>query len=230
VRVEPVPPRLVPHRDPSHHAVPHRFRTGGRPMKYFRGLAAALVIAGTFTAPVSGQSMTGGTLPALAGFGTSLALGEDELFVGEPNNRARPGLVHVYRRTATGWEAAAELRAEGATPADGFGQTIVLDGSTLFVGVPSRDENRGIVYVFERRDGAWTQTAELTADDIAQGSRFGAAIAIRGDIALVAAPGHQDMSGVVHVYSRSDGTWTHAARIAADSPTPRSLFGNAVAL
>ncbi|HEX6132805.1 MAG TPA: choice-of-anchor B family protein [Longimicrobiales bacterium] len=200
-------------------------------MEHLRGIAAALAFAAATAAGAGAQTLTGGSVPAArAGFGLSLALGENELFIGEPNNRTRPGLVHIYRRTSGGWERAAELHATGGEPGDGFGQQIVLDGNALFVGVPARDGNRGTAYVFERRGADWTQVAQLTPGDLDTRGRFGAAIAVNGDVALIAAPGQQNAAGAVYVFSRSGGVWTQSAKLVADSITPRAGFGTAIAL
>jgi choice-of-anchor B domain-containing protein len=199
-------------------------------MRVFRGIAAALAVLGVTAADARAQSLAGGDVSIVrAGFGLSLALGENELFVGEPNNSTRPGEVYIYRRGATGWEEAGRLSAADAEPSDGFGANLVLAGSTLFVGVPAHEENRGTVYVFERGAGGWSQTATLAGDDLEGGNRFGTAIAATGDFAFVSAPAQQQATGAVYVYRRANGSWTQVAKLTADSAAERTAFGNAIA-
>ncbi|MBR9991400.1 MAG: choice-of-anchor B family protein [Gemmatimonadetes bacterium] len=198
-------------------------------MRVFRCIAAALVVTGIAAADVRAQSLAGGEVSgARAGFGLSLALGENELFIGEPNNSTRPGQVYVYRRGPAGWEESARLSASDAEPSDGFGQKVVVEGNTLFVGVPASEENRGTVYVFERSSAGWAQTGQLTGDDLEGTNRFGSAIAATSDYAFISAPAQEQGTGAVYVFRRSASGWVQTAKLFADSVAPRSTFGSAV--
>jgi choice-of-anchor B domain-containing protein len=200
-------------------------------MKSARVTAAVLALFALSAAAAHAQSLAGAGIPAArAGFGLSLAIGEDELFIGEPDNSTRPGLVHIYRRGASGWEEADQLRADDGKPSDGFGQQLVLAGSTLFVGVPSHVENRGTVFVFERGANGWSQTGQLTGDDLDGINRFGTSIAANDDLVFVSAPAQQQATGAVYVFRRGAEGWTQTAKITADSAVARSQFGNAVAI
>jgi hypothetical protein len=199
-------------------------------MRVFRGIAAALAVLGVAAADAGAQSLAGGDVSsARAGFGLALALGENELFIGEPNNSTRPGVIYVYRRGASGWVETAQLTAPEAEPSDGFGQNLVLHGSTLFVGVPSYEENRGIVYVFERSATGWSKTWELAGDDLADVNRFGTAIAVSGDFVFVSAPAQAQGTGAVYVFRREFDGWDQAGKLTADSAAQRTSFGAAVA-
>ena len=199
-------------------------------MRVFRGIAAALAVLGLAAADARAQSLAGGDVSsARAGFGLALALGEDELFIGEPNNSTRPGVIYVYRRGASGWQETAQLTAPDAEPSDGFGQNLVLDGSTLFVGVPSHEENRGIVHVFERSATGWSRTWTLEGADLPGVNRFGTAIAVSGDFVFVSAPAEDQGTGAVYVFHRDFDGWDRVTKLTADSAATRTSFGAAVA-
>ena len=59
--------------------------------------------------------------PALAqtGFGRSVAVGDGEVFIGEPGNNVPSGIVYVYRQSSGVWVEAAMLTATDAADGDG---------------------------------------------------------------------------------------------------------------
>lgn len=170
--------------------------------------------------------------PAMAGFGAAVAVGEDVVFVGEPRNIMRPGIVYVYRRDASGaWTEQAQLTASDAAIGDGFGAALALEGGTLLVGATDQNGGRGAVYVFQRDGDAWQQAAQLTATDGAEGDGFGAALALEGDIALIGAPGSADRTGAVYAFRReSAGTWSSDGELQASDAAADAGFGAALAL
>src|SRR5262245_66607362 len=70
----------------------------------------------------------------LAQFGGAVLVGDGESFAGESANQFRPGLVYVYRKSGASWIEVAQIAAPKSAVGDGFGASLALDGSTLFVG------------------------------------------------------------------------------------------------
>ncbi len=128
------------------------------------------------------------------------------------------------------------LLAADAGAGDGFGFSVAVDGDTLLIGAYRHDAggpDRGAVYVFERMANAWTQTAKLTANDGVDLDRFGHAVALDGDTALVGAPFHDvggGNEGAAYVFRRTAGGWTQVAKLVADDAAPGDQLGHAVAL
>lgn len=121
--------------------------------------------------------------------GTALALSDsgDEAFV------AAPGRDRVLRltRDADGvWRRAGEVTPPVPTSAGSarFGAALALHGDRLVVGAPLA-EGRGRVYGFVRGGRGWTLGETLTAEGLDVGARFGAAVALLDDRAVVGAPG-----------------------------------------
>jgi choice-of-anchor B domain-containing protein len=71
----------------------------------------------------------------------------------------------------------------------------------------------------------------LERSDPQRDDRFGAALTISGDLAIVGAPGH-GQSGAAYIFSRDpvSGEWSEEVLISAPSPFPNSAFGAAVAI
>jgi choice-of-anchor B domain-containing protein len=188
------------------------------------------------------QSTPAGVAPPVPriGFGSAVAISGDEVLIGRPGQvlgfpmpPSQTGAVHIYRRGAGGqWTQASTASATGVTIQDGFGTAISVDGKLMAVGAPGTSEERGAVYVFEQEGTRWVERARLSAATSAAGDRLGRAVALKGDVLLVGAPGRKDSPGRVVVFQRGAGTgsWTEQGVLVGSSADPRERFGAAVAL
>ena len=119
---------------------------------------------------------------------------------------------------------------------DEFGAALALGGDALVVGAPmfhNFASGPGKAYVFHRSGGAWSEAAELVASDGALGDRFGFAVDVDGDTAVIAAPYDDDMggtSGSAYVFTRSGGTWSQQLKLLAGDGNAGDIFGAAVAV
>lgn len=134
---------------------------------------------------------------------------------------------------------------------ENFGNSIAASGSYAIIGAVNgigRDGGNneitsGSAYIFEEvAQNQWSQTAKLKADNAANLARFGASVAILGDLALVGAPGATNGSGhtnagAVYLFKRDgSGNWnlqTSGGLTATDDgPGPNYTgyaFGSSVA-
>ena len=118
------------------------------------------------------------------------------------------------------WYQEAEIKAAGGSSGDAFGRSVALDGDTLAVGAPQRDEacpgnpmcDSGAVYVYTRSGSTWTlQTKLIDSSSGASADSFGHSVALDGDTLVVGCPG-ADFSGATnagafYVYKRTLGVW-----------------------
>ena len=150
--------------------------------------------------------------PAVAqiGYGSAAAIGDDDVFVGEPANMIGPGVVYVYRPANGGWQQVQELVASDASDTDGFGRSIAVRHDLLLVGADSVST----AYLFRRQSGAWEETARIVPEGKVAG--FGATVALGDDLILVGAPGDNNGAGSVFVFERSGASWALAATIEGD--------------
>jgi len=151
-------------------------------------------------------------VPAVAqiGFGSAAAVGDDDVFVGEPANLIGPGVVYVYRPANGGWQQVQELLASDASDTDGFGRSIAVNGDLLVVGADSV----GAAYLFRRQAGSWVETARLAPDGEAAG--FGDAVALGDGLILVGAPGGNGGEGSVFIFEPVGEGWTVSTTIHGD--------------
>ncbi len=192
-------------------------------MKRIFCLLVPVFVAAFHSHPVNGQA-----------FGGIVAVGAEEVFVSEGRNQAWPGVVYVYRLDEGGtWREVQQLQAPDADgTADGFGRALAVEGGLLVVGAEQKAGGAGAVYVFERMpDGRWVGDARLTAADTAEGQRFGAVVALDGEVLLAGAPGREEDRGGVYVYTRdADGGWTPPSVLVADEVAAGDGFGSTLAV
>jgi hypothetical protein len=132
---------------------------------------------------------------------------------------------------------------------EGQGVALSADGDTLAVGAPyegsaskgvngnQNDDSlysAGAVYVFVRRNNAWTQQAYIKASNPGQSDKFGFVVSLSqdGNTLAVSAPGEASAAkgingdqndksipeaGAVYVFARSGTTWTQQAYIKASN-------------
>ena len=177
-------------------------------------------------------------------FGRSVTIDGDVIVVGAHGEDHGPGwnqgAAYVFVRAGDVWIEQAKLIASDAAQADQFGRSAVIDGGTVLVGAWNADHegetDAGAAYAFERPQGGWadmTETVKLTASDAANGDRFGASVAIDGDVALVGA--HLDVdngidAGSAYVFLRSGSAWVEDGKLLASDAAVGDNFGYAVAL
>ncbi len=215
---------------PVRHAV--RNRGSGRSALWSR--PGALQGVGVFLAGVAFAAMAPEESAAQR-YGGSVAVSDGSVLVGETANVSLPGIVYVYRPTPEGWGESARLMiSPAAALPDGFGRSLDADGSRVLIGAPGLNGGRGAAVVFERgAGGAWREVARLTPGGGEhpgeEGARFGAAVALGGNTAIVSATGEDEGKGALYVFTQNaSGTWTQRSRVQpADGG---GAFGTIVAL
>lgn len=133
----------------------------------------------------------------------------------------------------------AKLTAIDGDRGDFFGRAVSLSGATALVGAWTDDEvglDAGAAYVMvDDGSGTWSQQAKLTASDSAALDRFGSAVSLDGDTAVVGAPGHDDngllTTGAAYIFVRNaEGIWMKQARLTASNAADHDAFGRAVSI
>ncbi len=164
--------------------------------------------------------------------GSTIVLGAYEPTIGA-------GAAYVYEEPAGGWANAtqsAELTPSNGVINDGFGTSVAIDGSTVVVGAPHRNNFEGAVYLFSEPVGGWadaTQTAELTASDGEAYDNLGFSVAVSGRTVIAGAEGDDEKRGAVDVYIEPAGGWvdaTQTAQLTASGARARDELGVSVGM
>lgn len=192
-----------------------------------RTLIPVFLLFLTFTFSAQAQTTSSGSQESMMGFGRAVDVAEGNVFVGEPSNPHRPGMVYVYSQTDGKWSHQQLSAAEGAI-GNGFGSALNASGSRLLIGAPSTNDDRGAAYIFENADGQWGQVAHIALEDTTE-SDFGAGVAQQGDLVFIGAPGENDGVGAVYVYRNAGDSWEQQARIANPDTAKGISFGSQLA-
>jgi hypothetical protein len=112
-----------------------------------------------------------------------------------------------------------------------FGATVAVSGDYAIVGAEGAGgDDPGSAYVYRRSGDTWIQQTRLTANEGAGGDRFGSAVAIDGDRAVVGAWNAEEARGAAYVFVRSGSAWVEQARLTAGDGLAGDRFGRAVAI
>ncbi|MGH7466688.1 MAG: choice-of-anchor B family protein [Longimicrobiales bacterium] len=164
-------------------------------------------------------------------YGSRVAALERTVFVAEPANIARSGIIYVYASQDGRWVETGRLSAADAAPGDRFGTALAAHGNTVIAARINDIDARGTVFVFEQRNNTWQQTARLTVPEAGAQDNVGAALAIHADVAVFGAPGTAESAGAVYIFRRAqDGRWVQEARLSASDAQPGDRFGATVAV
>ena len=175
------------------------------------------------------QKLSANPLTSNESFGQNLAISGNTLVVGAPGADSYQGAAYVFVRTNTTWNLQQRLTAVDGAFTDFFGTAVTLDGNTLVVGAPNvsvgLNQTQGVAYVFVRSGNVWSQQQKLLSGDGAASDRFGGALVLQGDTAVISAYGKNNFQGAVYVFTRAGSSWSQQQKLSANNGQSGDLFG-----
>ena len=125
---------------------------------------------------------------------------------------------------------------------DEYGWSAVIEGDIIAVGAPYHDvsgDDAGAVFIFERIDGEWLETAYLLPPFPEPFGWFGRWLAIDAGRIVIGAPYEDgraldgtriDDAGVAYLYEKVNGVWTRTGTLLPQKPSAGASFGWSVAI
>ncbi len=191
-------------------------------------------------------TLKAGDKAAFDTFGAAVSVDADIAVVGAPDDNvgadADAGSAYIFTRNSTNgdWDQTDQLDAGAdVDPLDKFGSAVAIDGDVILIGVPFHNPGAvpdgGAAFLFSRNPAEaaanqWTETDKLTAGiDEDMDDRFGTAVALNSDTALIGAP-FEDNGGAVFVFVRNpdDNSWTRQQKLTAADSDAGDQFGYSV--
>lgn len=171
-------------------------------------------------------------------FGSADALNGPTALIGADGENSFQGAAYLFTKSNGLWVQGQKLTASDGLPGDEFGYRVALADTTLVVGAFTAtvggNTSQGAAYVFTNSNNTWSQSQKLTADDGALFDNFGAAVALDGEMLVIAANGAtiggNAAQGAVYVFTESNGTWAQTQKLTADDGAAFDNFGLSVAL
>ena len=121
-----------------------------------------------------------------------------------------------------------------------FGNSCAIHGNYAIVGAPHEKSginnpidsfsNAGAAYIYEYTANGWTFMQRLVASNRAANDKFGQAVSIHGNYAIVGSPFHNNNQGMVYVFELSGGTWTETQQLQAGDADSGDEFGTSVSI
>jgi len=151
---------------------------------------------------------------------------------------------------AQNWKQTSKIVAADRFIADGFGWYVSISGDYAIVGAPfnDKDENgehtvtsAGAAYFYRRDEsGNWLQTQKIVASDRLLNAKFGYAVCINGNLAIVGAFRSTQLNsdgesvfdaGSAYIFERDEGgVWVQSQKIVAPDMTESAFFGFSVSI
>jgi len=203
------------------------------------------------------QKIVANDRAAADSYGYSVSISGDYAIVGayqEDENAAgganlpEAGSSYIYYNNAGTWIHDQKIVPPSRATQDYFGYAVDISGDYLIVGAYNEDEDAseantmvaaGSAYIFYNNAGTWTIANKLVASDRLAADRFGYAVAICNDYALVGAyyededaAGSNTFSGAgsAYVFHNNAGNWSQSQKIVPSDRAMGDYFGFTVAL
>lgn len=172
-------------------------------------------------------------------FGSTLAISGNTLLVGVPKHNSvgeKAGAAYVFERNGDEWRQKAKLIGNDTETKDQFGRDVAIDDNRLIVGAPLCNipfPDGGAAYIFERKNQTWTQMAKLASSDISGFDWFGAAVALKGNLAVVGAIREDGRlvnsdAGAAYIFRYNEGTWIEETKVIGHNTKAKDKFGSVI--
>lgn len=172
-------------------------------------------------------------------FGASVAIDGDWAIIGATGDSEcgeNSGSAWVYRYERSSWQVAQRLLPSVCEEGAFFGKAVALDGKRIAVSAFRTFIGRAVsnhVYIFELKNGQWTQTARLSSPDRDQSGPFASAMDLDGDRLLVTSAGDASGSGSNgkgFVFRKDDSEWRLEATLESPLTMKAGTLGTSAAL
>lgn len=143
--------------------------------------------------------------------------------------------VVIFEFENNTWVEKTILKSSVAEELSGFGNSVSLSGDRLLVGEPLSNvpfTSGGAAYLFDYNGENWVETVRF--HDSATFSRFGHAVSLDGDRALIGAHGHSfsniGIAGAAFMYEFNGAEWVETQMLTASHMSGGDFFGFSVSL
>jgi hypothetical protein len=150
--------------------------------------------------------------------------------------RCWPIMAVVWVLALGGLAQATWLQHEKAIASDGepddlFGFSVSIRTDYAIIGSPKDDDNgnnSGSAYIFKQDVASWLQQDKLTPSDPQANDKFGSAVSISTDYAVISSPGDSNSTGSAYIFKRDGSSWIEQTKLTASDSNENDFFGISV--
>jgi len=117
------------------------------------------------------------------------------------------------------------------------GHSVSVSDNSAIVGLPEyslHDYNKGAANIYTKSNDLWTKTVTLEASDAQINDRFGDAVAIFGNYAIVGAPFADDYTisntGAAYLFAYQNSSWRQIQKLMPETTSENQQFGFSLAI
>jgi hypothetical protein len=142
------------------------------------------------------------------------------------------GAGFIYQRNGTIWGSGSpnhenwKLNASDAAANDNFAWSVSISEGYMLIGT----YNNASIYAFKWNGSDWNEIDILTADGIVVGDRFGSAVGIAGNVAVVGAYNKETGRGSAYMFKMINDKWIQEDLIWGKDSAAGDNFGYSVAV
>lgn len=146
------------------------------------------------------------------------------------------GEVCFYQFDGMFWNQKSKFAPTDAAAGDQFGRAVDISGKVAVIAARANEDhasNSGSIYVYRDTGFGWHLEAQLSASDAKASDRFGASVAIDGDVIVVGADQEGDVasnSGAAYVFRYDGSNWNEEARLTTPDLGSSRFFGRSVSI
>ncbi len=179
--------------------------------------------------------------------GKTTYISDNEIIIpGTPLNMAK---LYSFSRTTKNsqWGEAVTIPIIPAKSINYFGSYLMVSGNTMVIGSPQEDITvdgntitaAGKVYIFEKKNGIWSETLQLHANDPHSNDYFGDIVAIENNTIIISAANNDtdqndennvSNAGAVYVFKYENNNWVQTQKITEFIRTESDQFGKYISL
>lgn len=172
-------------------------------------------------------------------FGGAVSLSGNRALIGAESvdlNDSGMGAAYVFDFDSSVWSETEQLTGPDGSAIDLFGFSVSIENDRAIVGAQSDDDasaNAGAVYVYDFNGLDWVETAKLTPSSANDDDRFGTAVSLSANRALIGATGDDTIAsdaGAAYVFDFDGLNWVESAKLLPADGLAFSEFGNSVSL
>lgn len=195
------------------------------------------------------KTIYGNDTNAANALGSAVSLSRNTLAAGAPGKSDKgtdSGALYIFERNQSGlnsWGQRSKRTASDGAAGDKFASALALYDTVVVVGAPFHDASSmdsGAAYIFERDQSglnAWGEAKKLVSPTPQASARFGEAVTMRHNNALVASPRHNlanvTSNGAIFSFTRNQGglnAWGYDLTLRANDANANDQFGAALAI
>ena len=156
-----------------------------------------------------GSEIEGAEIDDYSGWSVSLSSDGSTVAIGAPFHYGTTGRVLIYKNENGSWEqVGSDIDGTGALEISGLSVSLSSDGSTVAIGSPNHDGERGLVRVFKNQGGIWEQVgSDLKGKIVLDKFGYSVSLSFDGNILAIGIPNHNGKKGQVRVYKNQNETW-----------------------